>query len=67
MRPLQPKIPNWQHMAHTDGSIMPSQRRDAQQSGASFFVPEDINHSKTLTWTKSPNATDGLIQSIEQN
>eukprot|EP00983_Pelagomonas_calceolata_P096970 1158193-Pelagomonas_calceolata.AAC.8 len=33
---------------------MSSQSRGTQQSGTSFFIPEDINHSKTITCTIHP-------------
>eukprot|EP00983_Pelagomonas_calceolata_P011999 385297-Pelagomonas_calceolata.AAC.6 len=63
MQPLQPKILIWRRLTDTDGSIMSSQSKDAQQSGASFFIPDHINHSKTIISIINPTAMDQLTQS----
>ena len=53
-RPLHPKIPDWRHLAHADGSFIISANRTTRQASASFFVPESIHNSNTITCTINP-------------
>jgi len=53
-RPLHPKIPDWQHLAYTDGGFITSANRTTQQEGASFFIPKSIHSSNTITCKINP-------------
>lgn len=51
LQPLEPKIPDWQHLTFTDGSVIISNNKIAQQAGASFFISIGINSSTTSSTT----------------